>query len=366
MNKDNEKILPEEQNVEQIELEGFTRSIAEIEWLLLILVLFYYISHGSEFRYPFGVFISFAAFTAFVFSFHYLNFFTIPTHWKIAIETWVMILFVSWVIICSGRVDSPLYSLYFLIIIASALSLGKLVTFLEFALITVVYIYISYPIYAANGLTMNDFINIMTVFCPILLITYVTVMLAADVQHGKQVLRLLSETDEMTGFKNKRSFRTSLSTEINVAMRYSRRFSIVMIDADNLKEINDRLGHSAGDAYIQSIASIIENNLRSSDIISRYGGDEFLVLMPETDIQNAKEAGEKVRLAIQNSSFDIAGKPVTSTVSIGIAGYPVDSNNGDVLVDCADKALYESKRTGRNRVTLFSDLAKRGELNSND
>ena len=366
MNKETEKKLPEDLSIEQIELEGFTRSIAEIEWLLLILVLFYYISHGSEFRYPFGIFISFAAFTAFVFSFHYLNFFTIPSQWKIAIETWVMILFVSWVIICSGRVDSPLYSLYFLIIIASALSLGKLVTFLEFALITAVYIYISYPVYAANGLTMNDFINIMTVFCPILLITYVTVMLAADVQHGKKVLKLLSETDEMTGFKNKRSFRASLNTEINVALRYSRRFSIVMIDADNLKEINDQHGHSAGDSYIQSVASIIENNLRSSDIISRYGGDEFIVLMPETDIQNAKEAAEKIRVAIQNSSFDIAGKPVTSTVSIGIAGYPVDSNNSEVLLDCADKALYESKRSGRNRATLYYELVKREEVNRFD
>ena len=364
MENDADKIPPDELDIEQVELEGFTRSIAEIEWLLLILVLFYYMSHGPDFRYPFGVFISFAGFTAFIFAFHYLNFFTIPSQWKIAIETWVMILFVSWVIISSGNINSPLYSLYFLIIIASALSLGKLVTFLEFALITAVYIYASYPVYAANGLTMNDFINFMTVYCPILLITYVTVMLAADVQHGKKVLQLLSETDEMTGFKNKRSFRTSLSNEINVAMRYSRRFSIVMIDTDNLKEINDNFGHKAGDRFIQLVASLIQNNLRSSDIISRYGGDEFVVLMPETDIQNAREAAEKVRLAIQNSSFDIAGEPVASTVSIGVAGYPADSTNRDVLLDCADKALYESKRTGRNRVTLFSSLLQREEYSS--
>lgn len=366
MNNNTEDPLPDDISIAQIELEGFTRSIAEIEWLLLILVLFYYISHGPEFRYPFGVFISFAAFTAFIFSFHYLNFFTIPSQWKIAIETWVMILFVSWVIICSGRVDSPLYSLYFLVIIASALSLGKLITFLEFALITTVYVYISYPVYAANGLNMNDFINFMTVFCPILLITYVTVMLAADVQQGKKVLRLLSETDEMTGFKNKRSFRTTLKSEMNAAMRYSRRFSIVMIDTDNLKEINDQHGHNAGDIYIKSLASLIQHNLRASDIISRYGGDEFIVLMPETDIQNAKEAAEKVRLAIQNSSFDITGKPVASTVSIGIAGYPVDSTDSDLLLDCADKALYESKRAGRNRITLYSSLTKRRDIDSID
>lgn len=360
MNYNRTNGLPDEIDIEQIELEGFTRSIAEIEWLLLILVLLYYISHSSEFRYPFGVFISFAAFTAFIFAFHYINFFTIPSQWKIAIETWVMILFVSWVIISSGNINSPLYSLYFLIIICSALSLGKLVTFLEFALISAVYVYISYPVYASNGLSVNDFINFMTVFCPIILITYVTVMLAADVQHGKKVLQLLSETDEMTGFKNKRSFRTSLKTEMNTAMRYSRRFSLMMVDTDNLKEINDHHGHKAGDKYIQSIASVIQNNLRSSDIISRYGGDEFIILMPETDPSNAKDAGEKIRQAIQNTSFDLGGSPITSTVSIGIAGYPVDSTDTDILLDCTDKALYESKRSGRNRVTLFSDLEKPG------
>ena len=240
MNNNRERTLPNDVDVEQVEMEGFSRSIAEIEWLLLILVMFYYISHESEFRYPFGVFLSFAAFSAFIFAFHYLNFFTIRSQWKIAVETWVMILFVSWVIISSGNINTPLYSLYFLIIIASALSLGKLITFLEFALITAVYVYISYPVYASNGLSINDFINFMTVFCPIILITYVTVMLAADVQHGKKVLKLLSETDEMTGFKNKRSFRASLNAEMNTAMRYSRRFSIMMIDTDNLKEINDQ------------------------------------------------------------------------------------------------------------------------------
>lgn len=356
MNKITNNDLPDEVNIEQIELEGFTRSIAEIEWLLLILVLFYYISHGSEFRYPFGVFISFAVFTAFIFIFHYLNFFTLPAQWKIAIETWAMILFISWVIISSGVVNSPLLSLYFLVIIASALSLGKLITFLEFVLITAVYVYISYPVYAANGMTMNDMINFMTIFCPILLITYVTVMLAADVQHGKKVLQLLSETDEMTGLRNKRSFNSMLKAEMNTAIRYSRRFSIMMIDTDNLKEINDNYGHKAGDRYIQLIATIIQNNLRSSDIVSRIGGDEFTVLMPETDPSDAKDAGEKIRVAIQNSAFDINGASVNSTVSIGISGYPVDSTDIEALLEFADLALYESKKAGRNTVTSYTEL----------
>jgi len=349
-------------NIDQIELEGFTRSITEIEWLLLILVLFYYVSPGVEFVNPFGAFISIVVFATFIIAFHYVNFFTIPSRWKIAIETWVMIFFISWVIWSSGKVDSPLLSLYMLVIIASALALGKLITFLELALITAVYFYINYPVYTMNDFTVNDFSNFMTVFVPILLIAYVTIMLAADVQHGKQALKLLSETDDMTGFKNKRSFNTALKTEFNKAARYSRTFSIVMIDADNLKEVNDNYGHGAGDRLIKLMASNIQECLRISDIIARYGGDEFIVLMPETNILDAKEAGEKVRSAIQNAAFDMRGSRVTSSVSIGISGFPEDSNNIDVLTDCADKALYESKRTGRNRVTLFHEIAVKAAL----
>jgi len=125
--------FPDEINIDQLELEGFTRSIAEIEWLLLILVLFYYVSPGVEFTNPFGILIAAVVFATFVLAFHYVNFFTMPSRWKIAIETWVMILFISWVIWSSGNVDSPLLSLYMLVIIASALSLGKLITFLELA-----------------------------------------------------------------------------------------------------------------------------------------------------------------------------------------------------------------------------------------
>jgi diguanylate cyclase (GGDEF)-like protein len=354
--KNDDLALTNNIDIERIELEGFTRSVAEIEWLQLILVLLYYVSPGVEFKYPFGVFISIVLFATFVISFHYVNFFTIPSKWKIAIETWVMILFVSMVIISTGEIDSPLLSLYVLTIIACALSLGKLITFLEIGLIAAVYVYICFPVYASNGVTLIDFTKFMTAFVPVLLIAYVTTMLAADVQHGKKILKLLSETDDMTGFKNKRSVHVFLETEFKKAVRYARGFSIMMLDADNLKDINDQLGHAAGDRLIKMMASIIRDNLRASDIISRYGGDEFLVLMPETGPRNAKEAAEKVRLAIQNAAFDVDGHRVSTTVSVGIAGFPDDSNTKEALLDCADRALYESKKAGRNRITLYAEL----------
>lgn len=340
-------------NVEQQELKGFSRSVAEIEWLLLILVMLYFVSPGSEISNPEGLIISMVAFAGFTISFHYLNFFTIPARWKIAIETWAMIIFLSWVLWHTGKVDSPLLNLYLLVIIASAITLGRLITFLEFALITVVYIYLGYHADVENVMSLVGFSGFMTKFAPFLLIAYVTTMLVADVQYGRQMFKLLSETDEMTGLLNKRSFNMSLVKEAKKAARYSRPFSIMLIDADNLKQVNDNSGHEAGDRMIKMLANTIQGCLRSSDIVARYGGDEFIVMLIETDCLRAQDASERIRSAVENTSFDMNGNRITTTVSIGVSSYPKDSNDINDLLDKADKAMYMSKKSGRNRVTLF-------------
>jgi len=194
----------------------------------------------------------------------------------------------------------------------------------------------------------------MTLFSPFLLIAYITTMLAADVHYGRQMFKSLSETDEMTGFLNKRSFNTVLIKAAKVAARYSHPLSIIVIDADNLKAVNDEYGHKAGDKLILMLAEVIHDCLRASDVLARYGGDEFVVLLPQTTAEKAVEAGNRIRLAVQNSSFDVEACRVFSTVSIGIASYPEDAVNINELLEKADKSLYQSKNAGRNRVSHYS------------
>ncbi|MFQ5660943.1 MAG: GGDEF domain-containing protein [Gammaproteobacteria bacterium] len=358
--------IPDIFNIEQLELKGFTRSIAEIEWLLLILVILYFVSPGAKITDPYGVVLSMVAFAVFTLGFHYLNFFTLPARWKIAIETWAMILFLTWVLWNTGKVDSPLLNLYLLVIIASALSLGRLVTFLEFALITAVYFYLDYHVYGRDIFSAADFSDFMTKFAPFLLIAYVTTMLASDVQYGKELFRHLSETDEMTGLLNKRSFNMTLIKEVKKAARYSRPFSIMLVDADNLKQVNDRFGHEAGDRLIKMLANTMQECLRISDVVARYGGDEFIILLPETDYKHARDASERIRSAVDHTSFDMNGDRVTTTVSVGVAGYPEDATDIKELVEKADKALYRSKNSGRNKVTLFSEMIVRGNDTKRD
>ena len=341
-------------DIEQIELKSFSRSIAEIEWLLLILVLLYYVSPTARVSDPYAMIMSLIGFTFFILSFHYFNFYTRQSRWKLAIETWVMISFISWVLFQTGSVESPLLNLYLLVIIASAITLGKMITLLEIGLIAAFYVYLAMPIYSTSSFTLSEFSQIMTLFSPFLLVAYITTMLASDVHYSRQMFKSLSETDELTGLLNKRSFNTVLLKATKVASRYSHPISVMIIDADNLKVVNDKFGHKAGDRLIIMLGEIIQDCLRASDVIARYGGDEFVVLLPQSTAEKSVEAGNRIRSAVKNSSFDVDGSRVSSTVSVGIASFPDDAVDINELVEKADKSLYRSKKEGRNRVSHYS------------
>ena len=352
--------------VEQVELKGFSRSVAELEWLLLILVLLYYLMPGTEIDDRPAVVAAMVGFAVFVFAFRYLNFYHRETRWKLAIETWVMTAFITWILWNTGKTGSPLLNLYLLVLITSGLTLGKVVTLLEFGLITACYLYMGF---SGNGLdlkTAGDFSDLMTKFAPVLLVAYLITMLSADARYARRLLETLSETDELTGLLNLRAFTKILGRESSTAMRYSRAYSVMMIDADGLKQVNDRMGHDAGNRLIRMVATAISDSLRGSDVLARYGGDEFVVLLPETSQRQAREAAERIRTAVANTSFNLDGNRIGSTVSIGIASSPEDSNDPRELLELADRAMYESKQAGRNRCTVSPPrrVAKRDTVQS--
>lgn len=344
-------------DIEQIELKGFSRSIAEIEWLLLLLVILYYVAPGSDVNNPFGLVMSMVAFAVFVILFHYVNYDAPQYHWKLALETWVMIVFITWVLWNTGSIKSPLINLYFLVIISSAITLGKMVTFLEIALIGSFYFFL-----AVKGdvqYTFAEFAELMIYFSPFILIAYITTMLASDVNYGRKMFKALSETDEMTNLLNKRSFSPLFNKAAEVAVKYNQPLSVMLIDADNLKEINDDFGHKTGDKLILMLANTTRECLRTSDVICRYGGDEFVALLPQLPAERALETGERLRSAIENTSFDAGGTRISTTVSIGVATYPDDVDNVHELIERADLALNESKKLGRNSIMNYAAAKQR-------
>jgi two-component system cell cycle response regulator len=159
--------------------------------------------------------------------------------------------------------------------------------------------------------------------------------------------QLLAITDALTGLYNARYFTARLETEIQRAQRYGRQVSLLIVDSDALKRVNDRLGHTAGNDLLVELARTVREHVRGSDLVARFGGDEFVVLQPETGLEAALATAERIREAAYAAS-DAAG--VERSVSVGVATYPGAARTADALFQAADTALYAAKRSGKNRV----------------
>lgn len=168
----------------------------------------------------------------------------------------------------------------------------------------------------------------------------------------------LATTDALTGLFNRRHFFDLSHAELERAYRYRRQLSVMMIDIDRFKRINDQFGHQTGDKVLQIVARRIASTLREIDISGRYGGEEFVVLLPETGLQEASEAAERLRKCISDTPFDTDEVSVNITVSIGVVSLD-NSEKVEIekLFDRADHALYTAKQAGRNRVKIWSDTA---------
>jgi diguanylate cyclase (GGDEF)-like protein len=343
-------------SIEQEELRGISRTVAEIHWLLLILVLLYLIFSGARDDGETSAAISAGLmfYTAMVMSFRYANFYKHETRWKIAIETIGMIAFVTWVIWFTGRLSSPLLNLYLLPVITAALTLGKLATLIEVGLIASCYLLLG----TGTDLASLRFTGAFTAqLAPVLLVAYITTMFSADIRFGLTRAKMLAETDELTGMLNIRGFAIAANRLFAQALRHERASSVLMIDSDNLKKINDGYGHDAGNRLLRHLAVAIQAELRFTDIAARYGGDEFIVLLPETPAKGAMEVAERIRTRIAETPLELQHKQVVSSVSIGIACYPEDGRTLDSLAAHADRALYAAKQEGRNKTVKFRAAA---------
>jgi diguanylate cyclase (GGDEF)-like protein len=337
-------------NIEEVELKGFSRSVAELEWLLLVLVLLYFVSPDLYIDQDILMISGMISYALFILGFHYLNFYRKESRWKIAIETWVMIAFITWVLWLTGKADSPLLNLYLLVIITCGLTLGKMMTLLELLLITSCYLYMGHDVYAYKIFSMGHFSDLMANFAPFLLVAYLTTMLSADLHYARQSLTNLAQRDELTGLFNRRAFNSMLDIEISKATRYKKHFALLLIDIDNLKTTNDKYGHDAGDRLIKKIAGTVETSLRTSDTISRIGGDEFIVLMPETNLQPAMEVAQRIKESVNDAMLILQQDRVPISVSIGVACYPEHGRDFNELLYNADRAMYKSKETGRDSI----------------
>jgi diguanylate cyclase (GGDEF)-like protein len=166
-----------------------------------------------------------------------------------------------------------------------------------------------------------------------------------------QELEKLAITDGLTGLANHRTFQDRLIVELARASRFQQEVSLLIVDIDHFKSVNDQYGHQMGDLVLRSVAARLKDLLRKMDFVARYGGEEFTIIMPQTHKARAYQTAERLRESISKESFfpDEPNKHVT--ISLGLAEFPSDANDANDLIEAADQALYSSKRNGRNRVT---------------
>jgi diguanylate cyclase (GGDEF)-like protein len=179
-------------------------------------------------------------------------------------------------------------------------------------------------------------------------------ILATATQNARYVdrVRQLAYRDGLTGVFNRRYFDSRLVDEVTRAARYGGGVSVLMIDLDHFKKINDEFGHMLGDDVLRAVSAIFVRQLRKVDVVCRYGGEEFAVVLPATQGASAAAVAEKLRCAVANAEY--AGIPYPVTVSIGVAEFPVHGITRDDIIRAADAALYSAKEAGRNQICLAS------------
>ena len=265
---------------------------------------------------------------------------------KYVLEGTVALTFATFLVLLTGGHESPFFFTFPLIVGAAALVVRATATF-----VLTICAAIGYIVATTLGSGPPTPIQLATVavdLTALSLLAYVGSVIGREQRRSRDAALRLSAVDPMTGLFNRSFFFAAIEREMARSARSGRGFCLLMLDLDELKAINDRAGHHAGDAALRAVADTIQGGIRRIDVAARYGGDEFVALLPETDPTGGWVLAEKIRLEVSSREIeDLVGPP---TVSIGVVSFPRDGASADALMISADRAMYASKRAGRNRV----------------
>jgi len=200
-------------------------------------------------------------------------------------------------------------------------------------------------------------ISAVTALSMLSIIFFMVSRLAKRLTRAYETIENMSITDELTKVYNRRHFHTRLNEEIQRSRRYSSSMSLLLMDIDHFKNVNDDFGHQSGDAVLTQLAARIKTNARQTDMVARYGGEEFAVILPESDASSAHKVAEKIRVTIEQHAFTILeSRTIPITASIGVAALDMLLEHGDDdanrIIKLADEALYDAKNSGRNRTVV--------------
>ena len=323
------------------------RSTRSIEILCLALAALVLIWSGALANQMWPVLGLLVAFALAIVGFRGRRFLPGRTRTKLLIESWSMVVFITGVLWFTGKGGSPLFNLYLLPIILSALTLGRVITLLQVAAIAVCHLLLAMTTPGLDVISLFYASQVVGQLAPFLLVAYLTTTLSADITEARERIENLAQTDSLTGLYNVRMFNEVWQREHDACERNRGVYSLLMIDMDKLKEINDIFGLEAGNSAITLVAQCLQRSIRTTDHAARLGGDEFAVLLPGASPEVAEAVIKRVRHNVYKTTLDLKSRMIRCSVSIGVVNYPKDSRDMRDLRSLADDKMYRDKELRR-------------------
>ncbi len=277
-------------------------------------------------------------------------------HW---VEAGAALAFLTVLTGLSGGLASPFFVGFFLVVGATALSRDGLAA-VTLALVAGLS-YGAVGLLVASNAPFQDSNLALIGFqvVALVLLAYVGTVAGREQRRAREAALRLARYDPLTGLYNRAHFFASMERELRLAERAGRGFAVLMLDLDGLKPVNDTFGHHYGDRLLQGVTEVIQHSVRATDTPARYGGDEFVILLPDTDAGGAYVVGEKLRKDIAALSIRVNDRSVRTSVSVGLVAYPEDGATVEELMAAVDAALYEAKRSGKDRIVGYTTRTER-------
>ncbi len=274
--------------------------------------------------------------------------------WRSTLEVAAVIVFLTILLMLTGGFQSPYFFGYILLLGVGSLWASGLWPPILAAVTVAAYLLAVVVSSGPELLTADGIGRVAFNVVALGLVTYVAAVIGREQRRAREEALRLSRFDALTGLYSRAFFVSTVEREIPRAARTGRPFALLMFDLDGLKAANDRFGHESGDRLLQAVADVLRGDIRVTDVPARYAGDEFVLLLPETDLAGALRVAEKVRVDISRLALPHNGSLIRTSASIGVVTYPDDGRTWLELMRRADLAMYEAKRRGRDQIVHYA------------
>lgn len=278
----------------------------------------------------------------------------LPRRWRgrasVALEVVAALALATGLVWLTGGANSPFVFTFDLLVVAAALTMASRLALLVTAAASLAYVgqlLMDVGLTASGGDLLRVGINLGALW----LLAYLAGVYASSERRVRARVMELSQTDPLTGLFNRGQLFPTLEQEVQRTRRSGRGFCVLMIDLDGLKAINDSMGHLRGDEVLRAVGRVINGSIRTVDSAYRYGGDEFLIMLPETEFIGAYVVAEKIREGVEEIGESVATDPGATSVSIGLVSHPEDGSSPEELMVAADRAMYQAKALGKNQIS---------------